>query len=99
MGIFRFIQIAALLVFVGIADQAKADIIMNYTPSTAALTRPYTSDGAVFKSEGFTASFGSGTNKLSIMDPATPTPRSKLFAFAGLNKFTALFSGSTATGT
>jgi hypothetical protein len=55
--------------------------------------------GGILKSNlGPYSQSGNGTNTIRIVDPKNTPPEYELWAIAGLNGFTKLFSGSRATG-
>ena len=73
---------------------------LSYTHMAGSISSSYNNGhGGILKSnQGPYSQSGNGTNTIRIVDPKNTPPEYELWAIAGLNGFTKLFSGSRATG-
>lgn len=89
-----------LLGFLILSPVPAAASTLNYTHLSGSISRPYNdgNGGILQVNQGPYEYSGNGTNTIRIVDPKNTPPNFELFAVAGLNGFTKLFSGSSATG-
>ena len=93
----RWLWIVGLLILSPAVSTAST---LNYTHLSGSISSPYNdgNGGILQVNPGPYEYSGNGTNTIRIVDPRDTPPNFELFAVAGLNGFTKLFSGSSATG-
>ena len=93
----RWLRVVGILVLVPVPASATT---LSYTHMAGSISSSHNNGhGGILKSnQGPYSQSGNGTNTIRIVDPKNTPPEYELWAIAGLNGFTKLFSGSRATG-
>lgn len=92
----------AVIIALSFVSSSRGQITLNYQHKAGSITKDYNKDGGILKGNPGYASGGNGTATITIKDPSKRgenDPKYKIWAVAGLDGFTRVFFGSSATGT
>jgi len=92
----------AVTIALSIVSASRGQIALNYQHKAGSITKDYNKEGGIVKGNPGYKFDGNGTPTITISDPSKRgenDPKYKIWAVAGLDGFTRVFFGSSATGT